>query len=254
MKTSPFYAIVWVSIATFGLIGVPRFFSVFSDLLSVENDSLGVKSLFAAGVLFVHLPYLLALIFSIVFHPRRIAFTKVGILGSVVSSGFVVAGFASHHFYVNRTYPVVIQFVDHAGERVSDLPVVIEHKVEGFTPTTSPKKTIDLVLNDGLISVRKSFREVLIIQTSKAGMAYARVEVLPMGGRYPVGPLQKVDMSWFIDPKGGKNHTYTRGSKNWSFAEGTLIIPIPAANIPLICPIPKYAEEDWMMVSKTKGF
>ena len=161
--------------------------------------------------------------------------------------------FPKPHQPVNRTpVPVNIQFVDHTGERISDLPVVIEHKVEGFTPTTSPEKTMDMVLSDGLLSVRKSFREVLIIRTSKPGMAYALVEIPPMGGRYPIGPLQKVDMSWFVNPKGGKSDTYTSGSKNWSFADGTLTVPLPVASIPLVSPIPKYTEENWRMVTKTK--
>jgi hypothetical protein len=252
MKKSPFFAIAWAAIGTFGLIGIPRFLSVFGDVLSVENDSMGLKRLFAAGVLTAHLPYLVALIFTASFCPHRSAFNKVGILGSIASCALVSFCFAAYGAYVERTYLVNIQFVDHTGERVTDLPVVIEHKVEGFTPTTSPEKAMDMVLSDGRLSVSKSFREVLIIRTSKPGMAYARVEILPMGGRYPIGPLQKVDMSWFIDPKGGKSDTYTSGSKNWSFADGTLTVPLPVASIPLVSPIPKYTEEDLMMVTKTK--
>ena len=211
MRSSPFYAIAWAAIVTFGLSGVPRFLSVLSDFISVENDSLGYKRLFTGGVLLVHASYILALILAAIFYPRRPAFTRSGIIGSAAVCSFVIGGLVFYHSNIDRTYSVVIQFVDSSGNHLSELPVVVEHKIEGFTPTTSPERTKEMILSDGLLSVSKSIREMLTISAHLPGLTHVQVKIPPMGAPYYPGPLQMVQMSWFIDPKGGHRDTYVGG-------------------------------------------
>ncbi len=244
MRNTPLYAAVWSAAVIFGLSGLSRFLAIFGDLISIENDSYGYRLLFTSGVLLVHAAYVLVLVVAAILHPRRPAFSSLGISGSVVACGFVILGLAVYQMTVDRKYSIAIQFIDSAGVKIPKLPVVVKHKIAGFTPATSPERTHTSVLENGFLSVNKSIRETLTVSASFPGLTHVEVEVPPMGAPYHPGPLQMVSMSWFIDPKRRDKNTSANGAMNWDFAKGTLIVPVPPAQPPVTRPIPDFTEDD----------
>jgi hypothetical protein len=227
---------------TFASIGLPRVFSLFGE--STNHTSDAVKESVALIVLLLHAPFVLAFLAAIIFPPRKAAFNTQGIAGGVVSASIVISLFSFHSASRSVTYKVPLCFTDLQDRPIDNLSVTVVWKIEGLTQTTSKTKQMSVTAPNGALDLEKTKDEELIVTAHKDGFTYARVDINPMHAPYPKGPLQKIDMSWTIELGQGDRTTSAFGSKNWSFANGTLRVPVPPSTRPVSLPIKPYTESD----------
>jgi hypothetical protein len=242
MRNRKSYVWLWAAMFTFGIIGIPRFLSLFAEISHRSSD--GIKEAVALMVLLFHMPFVLALFTSLIFPPRKIAFNRQGIVGGFISASIVISLFTLLYILQSVSYKVPLSFVDLEGHPISDISVEAVWKIEGLTQTTSKTKKQSFTAHNGTLTLEKTKKEVLVVTAHKDGFTYAHVEIQPMHAPYPKGPLQKVDMRWTIGLGISDRKTSASGSKNWSFTTGALQVPVPPSKIPVLLPIKPYTKSN----------